>query len=222
MSDHSHYVDPLCCENIIIMLTINFCLFTIPAIHRVNDSVIGDPLMTVPIFLPNTSVVPVLGENDVLSLCYEVHGDSDAIFNLISDGCVSVNAHYALVRPTESQNIINAIYVRAVDSVGICRNIAVRLETCSATVNGFSMSRFSMNDVSVRRYSNRVRIAVPNCQDLQLVLWVICETRTFWSSNLGPQGREVTFDADMIKFVIARGYNLQETSHGILGQCACT
>ena len=177
--------------------------------------------MTVPIFLPNTSVIAALGEKDVLSLCYEVHGESDANFNLVSDGCVSVNAHYARVRPTESQNIINAVYVRAVDSVGTCRNIAVSLEGCLATVDGFIMSRFSMHNVSVRRYSNRVRIAVPNCEDLQLVLWVICEKRTLWSSTLGPGGKEVTFEADMIKFVIARGYNLQETSHGILGQCAC-
>lgn len=190
-----------------------------PAIRRVNDSVIGDPLMTVPIFLPNNSVIPELGENDILNLCYEVHGDIDANFNLISDGCVSVNAHYAQVRPTESLNIIDAVYVRAVDSEGTCRNITVNLEGCSATVDGSSVSRFSMNDVAVRRYSNRVRIGVPNCQDLQLILWVMCERRTFWSSNLGPEGQEVTFSADMIKFVIARGYNLQETSHGILGQC---
>ena len=174
--------------------------------------------MTVPINLQNNSVIPALGENDVLNLCYEVHGEADAIFNLVSDGCVSVNAHYAQVRPTESQNIIDAVYVRAVDTAGTCRNIEVNLGGCSSIVDGASVSRFSQNGVSVRRYSNRVRIAVPNCQDLDLVMWVICERRTFWSSRVGPGGQEITFDADMIKFVIARGFNLQETSHGIIGQ----
>lgn len=189
------------------------------ATRRVNDSIIGDPLMTVPINLRNNSAIPVLGDNAILNLCYEIHGDADTTFNLISDGCVSVNAHYEQVRPTESQNIIDAVYVRAVDSSGSCHNIAVSLSGCSASVNGVGLSSmYSRMGVSVRPYSNRVRIAVPNCADLDLVMWVICESRTFWSSQVDSDGQEVTFNAEMIKFVIARGLNLQETSHGILGQ----
>ena len=46
--------------------------------HIMLTTVIGDPLMTVPLFLPNTSVIAALGENDILSLCYDVHGESDA------------------------------------------------------------------------------------------------------------------------------------------------
>ena len=193
--------------------------FSFPlAIRRVNDSVIGDPLMTVPVNLRNNSVIPKLGENSVLNLCFEVHGDDDTTFNLVSDGCVSVNAHYRQVRPTESQNIIDAVYVRAVDSSGACHNIAVNLNGCSASVDGVNLtSMYSLMGVSVRPYSNRVRIAVPNCQELDLVMWVICQSRTFWSSQVGPGGEEITFIAEMIKFVIARGLNLQETSHGILG-----
>ena len=188
------------------------------AIRRVNDSVIGDPLMTVPVNLLNNSAIPKLGENAVLNLCYELHGDADTTFNLVSDGCVSVNAHYAQVRPTESQNIIDAVYVRAVDNNNNCRNIAVSLSGCSASVDGIGISSmYSSMGVSVRPYSNRVRIAVPNCAELDLVMWVICQSRTFWSSQVGSDGREITFNADMIKFVIARGLNLQETSHGLLG-----
>ena len=180
---------------------------------------VGDPLMTVPIYLPNTTVIPSLGDDDILNLCYEVHGEADAYFNLVSDGCVSVNAHYTQVRPTESQNIIDAVYVRAVDNEGACINVAVNLDGCSASVNDAMLddSRYTKMGVSVRRYTNRVRIAVPNCQELDLVMWVICERNTFWSSQLDANGVEVTFEADMIKFVIARGFNLQETSHGIIG-----
>ena len=188
------------------------------AVRRVNDTVIGDPLMTVPINLIDNSAIPKLGENAVLNLCYEVHGDTDTTFNLVSDGCISVNAHYAQVRPTESQNIIDAVYVRAVDNAGTCHNIAVSLSGCSASVNGVGISSvYSRMGVSVRPYSNRVRIAVPNCAELDLVMWVICQNRTFWSSQTGSNGQEITFNAEMIKFVIARGLNLQETSHGILG-----
>ena len=190
------------------------------AIRRVNDTVIGDPLMTVPLNLQNTSVIPKLGENSILNLCYEVHGEPDATFNLVSDECVSVNAHYTQVRPTETQNVIDAIYVRSVDNAGACRNIAVNLVGCAASVDGVDVTRFMQDGVSVRRYTNRVRIAVPNCQDLDLVMWVFCESRTFWSSQLDSEGREITFDAEMIRFIIARGFNLQETSHGILGECS--
>ena len=174
--------------------------------------------MTIPVNLRNNSAIPKLGENSVLNLCFEVHGDADATFNLVSDGCVSVNAHYGQVRPTESQNIIDAVYIRAVDNAGVCHNIAVDLNGCSVSVDGTTLSSmYSSMGVSVRPYSNRVRVAVPNCQELDLVMWVICQSRTFWSSNLGPDGQEITFNAEMIKFVIARGLNLQETSHGILG-----
>ena len=71
----------------------------------------------------------------------------------------------------------------------------------------------------MRKYPSRVRIAVPNCNSaMGLVMWVFCQTQTFWStSDINPDGTEVTFEGDAIRFVIARGLNLQETSHGILG-----
>ena len=41
---------------------------------RVNDTVIGDPLFTVPLRVINLGE---LGLGGRLSLCYEVHGDAD-------------------------------------------------------------------------------------------------------------------------------------------------
>ncbi|XP_064388219.1 uncharacterized protein LOC135336386 [Halichondria panicea] len=54
---------------------------------------------------------------------------------------------------------------------------------------------------------------VPNCAHLSLVMWVFCQNSTL-----------MAYDADdnpvtvMMKFVIARGFNLQERSHGLIGQ----
>ena len=48
-----------------------------------NDSVIGDPLFTVPF------------REDQTSLCFEVHGKANNNFNLVSDTCTNVNAYFA-------------------------------------------------------------------------------------------------------------------------------
>ena len=152
-----------------------------------------------------------LGEGEYVSLCYEVHGEANQNFNLVSDVCVSVNAHYMRARSDVDINIIDTIGVRAVDNDDQCRNIQVDLDGCRASVDGVEITMpYRMAGISVRKYTNRVRIAVPNCGDHDLVMWVFCLTNTFTSGNL-------TFQAPMIRFVIARGLNLQETSHGIIG-----
>ena len=185
----------------------------------VNDTVTGDPLMTVPLYILNLNSIVEVDDSERINLCYEVHGEADTNFNLVSDECVSVNAHYTRLRPTEPQNIINAIYVRAVDNAGICRNIAVDLDGCLASVDDANINIYMQNGVAVRRYNNnRVRIAVPNCQDQALVMWVFCQNGTFYSTMTDESGRSQQFQAEMIRFVIARGFNLQETSHGILGR----
>lgn len=183
----------------------------------VNDTVIGDPLMTVPLYVTDKSGIPGVGPNDPVNLCYEVHGSDDAVFNLVSDRCVTVNAHYIQVRPNERINIIDAIYVRAVDTEGNCRNIQVDLDQCTASVDSSELMMMNSNEIRVRKIRNRVRIAVPNCGDQDLVMWVFCQNRTFWSTISSDP--EQTFVAEMIRFVISRGFSLEETSHGILGNC---
>ena len=59
----------------------------------------------------------------------------------------------------------------------------------------------------MRRYSNRVRVSVPNCELVDLVMWVmVVEMR----------------GENMIKFVIMRGVNLSPTSHGLVGEIMFT
>ncbi len=167
-----------------------------------------------------------IGPDDVVNLCYEFHGRANEFVNLVSDDCISVNARYGLVIPSEPReniNIIDRIYVRAADTSNSCRNIRVALNeggVCTASVDGVDVpNMYESNGISIRRYTNRVRIMAPNCESANLVLWVFCRQSTFWSTfRTDNNGAELTFQADMIKFVIARGFNLREHSHGIIGE----
>ena len=135
-------------------------------------------------------------------------------FNLISDRCVSVNAHFITVGPF---NVINQVAVRAVDDGNTCRNILVDAENaCSAAMDGASIDEYSQAGVSVRVFKERVRISVPNCDNQKLVMWVICEHGSL--RLFGSDSDRTVYEARMIKFVVARGFNLQPTSHGIIGK----
>ena len=178
----------------------------------VNDTVIGDPLMTVPILVTDNDL-QALGV-DRVSLCYEIHGRKDANYNLVTDQCATVNAHYTDI--TTYLNVIDQIGVRAVDESGSCKNIQVDVDGCSASIDGTPItSLYSSQGIMVRPFSRRVRIAVPNCNELSLVMWVICETRTLED----PFGGDASVTGDMIKFVVARGLNFgHRKAHGILGK----
>ena len=169
-----------------------------------NDSVIGDPLFTVPF--------NAAGER--INLCFEIHGQANSIFNFVSDECVNVNAYYA---PAGDLNIISAIAVRAEGNSGNCRDIRVDLEGCAASISpsgggGGDLvplgpnGRTQEDGISVRQYNNRVRIAVPNCDQAMLVMYVVC------------QRSERVDVPDMIRFSITRGVNLRPSSHGFLGK----
>lgn len=110
--------------------------------------------------------------------------------------------------PPASGNIISAVGIKAVDYRGNCIDIEVNLQSgCVPVVRGsngqpVSTSRYDQYGVLVRRHREGVRVAVPNCENAPLVVWVLCEE----SRN-----------QSMIKFVISRGVNLRPTAHGILG-----
>ena len=170
-------------------------------------------MLTVPILVTN---LEELGLEQNLSLCYEVHGNSDTYFNLVSDICTSVSAHYFGV---SSFNVIDEIGVKAVDNAGNCRDILVTKDGGgTVTVDGETVSSFSENGISVRKYRSHVRIAVPNCAHVDLVMWVMCQNGIL--TEYDDQGEEVNIQATMMRFVIARGFNLQQSSHGIIGECS--
>ena len=75
---------------------------------------------------------------DSASLYFEIHGERDSYFNLVTDECVSVNAHYFAV--TDYLNGIDSISMRAVDNAGQCKNISVNFQGCSASVDGVTLT----------------------------------------------------------------------------------
>ena len=185
-----------------------------------NDTLTGDPLMTVPIL--TSSVNQTNGQ--VPSLCYEVHGKAEEYFNLISDTCTSVNAFYQKAdtgSPNIDLNVVTKIGVRAVAGDNrTCMDIEVDLESCSASVDGVLLEQasYSVNGIRLRWNANnsRVRIAVPNCADNLLVMWVFCA-----SGNVEDPVTWVYYQARFIRFVVMRGLNLNEFSHGLIGKRNC-
>ena len=166
-----------------------------------NDTVIGDPLYTVPLQISDEMME---ADPDVAnaSLCYEIHGTSGSTYNLVSDTCVSINAEY-MQGNTSDINIVGRVGVLAVDDNGACQRITIDVMECTGTVGSTEVTQDSPYDsagIRVRKGRRYFRIAVPNCERQDLVSWVICE-----------QG-------DMLKFVITRGFNLQPTSHGLVGK----
>ena len=179
----------------------------------VNDTLTGDPLMTVPI-RDDPNVRP---GDPISSLCYEVHGESNQFFNLISDGCTSVNAYYEkalIASPNIDLNVITQIGVRAVGEDSTCSNIEVDLNWCSAIVNNINETDYNTNGIWVKRFasSSRVRISVPNCAATKLVMWVFCA-----KGHIADPLDWTLYDAHFIRFVIMRGLNLNEWSHGLIG-----
>ncbi len=170
--------------------------------------------MTVPLAV-SAEGLALLGTDEV-SLCYEIHGVADQYFNLVTDECTSVNARY--VAASASLNVISTVGVRAVGDDGQCRNIRVDVEGCTASVDGAALDvvgRYMSAGISVRRYSNRVRISVPNCNELSLVMWVFCEARQLDD----PEAPNGVIDTNMIKFVVMRGLNFgHRDAHGLIGE----
>ena len=181
---------------------------------NVNDTVSGDPVLTVPIFVSEEQLANISASQ--LSLCYEVHGKSDKWFNLVSDECASVNAHYIGI--SDNLNVIDEIAIRTTDSQSRCVNISVSYQNgCLAFVNDVETSRYSVNGVSVRTYANRVRISAPNCNELTLVMWVSCGEQDFLVGE--GSGMMTQLTERTIKFVVMRGLNYgHRLAHGLLGE----
>ena len=172
------------------------------SVQMFNDTVIGDPLYEVPL----NNLIRDERFPEITSLCYEIHGIAGQIFNLISDGCVQVNANYSAMDIPENGNIISQIGVLAYDTGGGCVEIMVDVNVCVPVVNGipYNNTVYDMNGVTVRRRNNRTRITVPNCDEDSddLVFWVVCQ-------NIMGQR--------MIKFQVLRGSTLRPDSHGLIG-----
>lgn len=107
-----------------------------------------------------------------------------------------------------SGNVISAVGITAVDSLGQCVEISVGLENSCIPVisNGNETSTstyYNFGSISVVKHGRRVRVLVPNCENSNLIMLVSCREHN---------GQK------MIKFEVTRGVNLRPTSHGLLGE----
>ena len=168
-----------------------------------NDTIIGDPLYEAALWIGE--------ELCKYALCYEIHGEARKHFNLLSDKCVSVSAAYSSMSDPTAGNIISAIGIRASDDTNSCVNIDIVQDSntgiCVTTVGGQALSvggEINVNGIYVKqRMMSRVRVSVPNCDKIPLVMWITCQ-------NINNEL--------MMRFDISRGVNLRPSSHGLLGK----
>ena len=115
------------------------------------------------------------------------------------------------MRNPDHGNIISAIGIRASGDSDQCHliNIVQDQSTghCRTMVNNTMLSvggSYERYGISVRqRMATRVRIGVPNCERVPLIMWVTCQNM---SGEL------------MMRFDISRAVNLRPSSHGLLGE----
>jgi collagen type VI alpha len=102
---------------------------------------------------------------------------------------------------------VDRVHVLAVDSASTCVKVDVMLDSnnnCVTSVNGVMMTSYKRNWLSVEVNGNDTTITVPNCVDGALTMSVSCKVTRF---GIGFQ-----------EFRVLRGLNLNEQSHGIIGQ----
>ena len=176
-------------------------------IIQIDDSnVRADPIFS----------VPISGSKHNLELCYEIYGTTNKYFNLVSDRCLSVNAHY-----TNSEKInhsgrplhfIDQVSIMAMNNIGHCITTVVEIERnqCLVTVNG-AVLRFIDNDkfeasgVEVTlSLSNRVLISVPNCGEEKVLMILSCKLSGLHSG--------------FVEFQIQDGQEIQPSAHGLIGK----
>lgn len=178
---------------------------------NINDTVFGNPVYTVPLL--NTTGGRHRSGAVGFPLCYEIHGQSDSYFNLISDCCTSVNAHYVAAND-RFENVIKVIGVVATDRGNETHYVKVEVNSngfCEAQVDGQALvnNGTEIMGVSVHHENKLVTISVPNCSPPKerLVMWVYCQKHLFRNN---PQ--------TMIKYVINRRLQQTPTAHGLIGE----
>ena len=146
-------------------------------------------------------------------MCYEVQGQRDSYFNLISDCCTSVNAHY-VAASDPAETVIKVIGVVATDRGNETHYIKVEVNSkgfCEAQMDGQALvnNGTEIMGVSVHHENKLVTISVPNCSppNEQLVMWVYCQILLI-RSNLQT----------MIKYIINRSLQQRPTAHGLIGE----
>ena len=186
----------------------------------VSDIVVADPLFFVPLYPQNGSPL-----GHLVGLCYQVHGERDHYYNLVTSNCTSVNARWTAA--TDTLNIITRVVVRVISMNSTCHSILIDLEECAVTIDGVGPNTdngviLHMGDVVVRRGDDWVTVKVPNCMEPGLFLRVDCERRNIFNSETDAYEM-----IPMLKLNITRRRSARSgTAHGLIGNiqssyCSC-
>ena len=140
---------------------------------------------------------------------------AEKYFNLVSDRCLMVNAHYVNSRMRSHSgrmmHFIDQISIMAVNDIGHCVTVVVEIEqgTCMVSVNG-AVLHFAGNDgydalgVKVTlSLSDRVVVSVPNCGQDDVLMIVSCKT--------------MRLNSEFVEFQIKDGLGIQPSAHGLIG-----
>ena len=184
-----------------------------------NDTILGSPLYSVPFALPPEffTILPRRAQGSTPHLCFQINGDPDTHFNLISDTCTSVNARYSAVQTTQPLpfplNALTRIGVSTMNAVGQCVFIDVGLDNGCVPIVQIAdsapteVTQYSSEGVSVTQRQTHVRVSVPNCGQQKLVMYITCR-----------DGVVGGISTPLVQFDVTRGVNLSPTSHGLLGK----
>ena len=166
-----------------------------------DSNIRADPMFT----------VPLSGHINMPSLCYEVYGMADKYFNILSDQCVSVNAHYSEVKKvghgaTRPLHIIDEIAIRAVDNItSQCIDVVIELNNhqCLVSVNGALLrhGHFSKGDMHISYSLTRAVVSISNCENGKIVFAV----------------QYKRLPTNFLELEIENGQGITLSSHGLVG-----
>ena len=150
-----------------------------------------------------------------VSLCYQVHGEDGKLYNLISDDCISVNAHITKPISGDDFHVMNKIGIRAIGINGTCSDITIERKNCAVSVNRHPLSintYFEKDGVKVfhnkliAREPNVIHISVPNCgRTLVDVINITCTEYTMRNSLTPTEVLELTTTRGLYPIVAAEG-----------------
>ena len=164
----------LLCTSVFAQSRINVCIyhknvlfFIVESPVILTDTIIfvGDPLYEVPVTHTPEGMDPT-----TTSLCYQIHGETEEYYNIISDRCVQVNVLYdAIGSDSQAGNYIKDVGIVAHNTAGGCNSIEVTGRRCTVTIDGNALNgSYDQDGVTITKTGRKLyEIILPNCKTTQ-------------------------------------------------------
>ena len=126
---------------------------------------IVDSVLTNPVF---SVLLDIEGAESDSNLCYEVNGESGNFFNLVSDLCFSINAHYEAIEGATDLNKIEELSITTFDAADECNSIVISAqEDCKSAI----LLRGTQAEIVTRRYRrNGIQIDFVDGSTIEVLL----------------------------------------------------